>query len=88
MELGDSDGYSDDFYSDEFEEEEHEKPEQQREEYEDREDDGFAFDATVQKQDGPLQEVVDYYQKYLIAPSQGESGSFNTYQFTESFMEG
>ena len=54
VELGDSDNYSDDFYSDEFEEEDQEQKRPQQNEFEDRDDDDFAFDSTVQKQDGPL----------------------------------
>lgn len=59
MELGDSDAYSDDFYSDDFEGKE--------EADEDRDDQAFAFDETVQKQGaaGGLQDVVNQYAQIL-----------------------
>lgn len=55
MELGDSDNYSDDFYSDDFD--------GKGDGGDDRDDDGFAFDETVQKQanGGALQDVVNQY---------------------------
>lgn len=77
LELGDSDHYSDDFYSDDFD--------GKGEADDDHEEEGFAFDATVQRQNaGGLQDVVDQYAQVL--GNGGAAQQVNGDHFPDSFI--
>ena len=82
MGLGnDSDNYSDeDFYSDEGGDSPNKR------DHQDRDDDAFAFEK--EQQDEGLNQIVNYYQKYLgREEDEDESGNFDDYQPSESFKQ-